>query len=460
MKRQVQQRKIKKPSISVIIFCVFFIYIAFYTISYITKEKIRIYEVYAGSISTENIFTGLILREEEIYTSDYAGNVNYFLMDGTRASVGSTIYTVDETGRVASMINSLNSGDNAMSAANLSLVRSAMFNYKKEYDDSEFYKLYDLKSRLSSVVIDSVNENIINNLDSIIRDTASDNLFKMIRAQKTGVVVYYTDGYEKMLPLEVKPEYFDSNNYTKENLRTTDITVAGSPVYKQITSEDWIIMIRLNDKIIKDYGLAEKKQVRIRFVKEDITTYANFEIITTGAGTFGKLSLSKYMIQFANERYVDIELSVSASNGLKIPTSSVITKEFFTIPVEYASEMVNSKVVFVREYQDKKGNIVTEAKEYPVYAEIDGLYYVDKNQFSYGDTIKVFETQKSYNISSTGSLEGVYCVNTGYAAFRRIERMDQNSEYIIVKNGTKYGLSTYDHIILNGSTVSEDQIIY
>lgn len=460
MKRELAQRKIKRPSIAVVFFLVVLIYIAFYTITYLSKEKISIYEVYAGSISTDNVFSGLILREEEIFTSDYAGNINYFLLDGTKASVGSTIYTVDETGRVASMIDSISSGDNSMSEANLSIVRGAMFNYKKEYEDSEFYKLYDLKQKLSSVVLDSVNENIINNLDDIIRDTASDNLFKMIRSTKSGVVVYYTDGYEDMTVEKLTADSFNTDDYVKNNLRTTDIIVAGNPAYKQITSEDWSIIIRLNDKIIKDYDLAEKKQVKIRFVKEDITTYANFEIVTTGAGTFGKLTLSKFMIQFANERFVDIELTVSANTGLKIPTSSVITKEFYVIPTEYATETVNSKVVFLHEYMDDSGKVITESKDYPVYAEIDGLYYVDKREFSFGDQIKTYDSNKTYSISTTQMLEGVYCVNMGYAVFKRIEKLDENSEYIIIKNGTKYGLSTYDHIILNGSTVSEDQIIY
>jgi hypothetical protein len=459
-KKRRRRQKLKKPAIAVIFFAVVLLYIAGYTISYLSKEKISVYEVSAGSISTNNVFTGIALREETVFTSDYAGNINYFLRDGQRAAVGTTIYTVDETGRVASMIESLNTGDNSMSAANLSIVRSAMSNYKEDYDDGEFYKLYDLKTKLESTVTDSVNENVINNLDDIIKNTASDNLFKMIKSQKTGVVVYYTDGYENMTVEQLTADSFDKDKYEKNNLRAESITVAGSPVYKQITSEDWSIIIRLNDKMIKDYNLAEKKQVQIRFVKEDITTYANFEIVTTGAGTFGKLTLSKFMIQFANDRFVEIELSVSANSGLKIPTSSVINKEFYTIPVEYATDTSSSKVVFLHEYADSNGKIITESSQYSVYAEIDGLYYVDKDDFSYGDSILTYDSNDRYTVSKTATLEGVYCINTGYAVFKRIERLDENSEYIIVKTGTKYGLSTYDHIILNGSTVAENQIIY
>lgn len=491
-KRIKRYQKIKKTYVTVIFFSFVFLYMMVSIFQYLSKEKISIYEVYAGSISTDSVFTGIALREEMVYTSDYAGNINYFLREGSRAAVGSIVYTVDETGRVADMIASLSAEDNAMSSANLSIVRNAMTNYKKEYDDENFYKLYDLKSRLSSTVADSVNENIINNLDDIIKNTASDNLFKMIRADKTGIVVYYTDGYEDKTVETLKESDFIRENYVQTNLRTDAIAVQGSPVYKQLTSEDWSIVIKLTDQTIKDYGLADKKQVRFRFVKEDITTYANFEIVTTAFGTYGKLSLSKYMIQFVNERFVDIELILSAEDGLKIPTSAVISMDFYLIPVEYAilgmdendfyvnnadgtrkrltdeevTELMenrllkNSKVSVLCESSGKDGSVTTQTINSSIYAIIGGMVYVDQRDFNPGDRIIKMDSTDRYIISDSAVLEGVYCVNLGYAVFRRIERIDQNLEYVIIRNNTKYGLSTYDHIILNGSTVSPDQIIY
>ena len=44
--------------------------------------------------------------------------------------------------------------------------------------------------------------------------------------------------------------------------------------------------------------------------------------------------------------------------------------------------------------------------------------------------------------------------------FRRIEVLYENEEYCIVKNGTQYGLSVYDHIALDGKTAVEQKIIY
>lgn len=57
-------------------------------------------------------------------------------------------------------------------------------------------------------------------------------------------------------------------------------------------------------------------------------------------------------------------------------------------------------------------------------------------------------------------LEGVYCINQGYAVFRRIEILDQNEEYAIVSKNTAYGLARYDHIVRNADKVDEEEILY
>ena len=50
------------------------------------------------------------------------------------------------------------------------------------------------------------------------------------------------------------------------------------------------------------------------------------------------------------------------------------------------------------------------------------------------------------------TLEGVYCINQGYAVFRRIEVLDQNEEYAIVSK--KYRLM----VSLDMTTLYETQI--
>lgn len=451
----------KGPRIIVILFSFMLIYITSFVIKYMTKEKVDIHEVVTGSINANNTYTGIALRQEEVFYSEYAGNINYFVREGERASINSIVYTVDETGKVASMIESLNTGDNAMSQTNQTIVRNALSSYKTSNSDMRFSEIYELKEKLEQVVSDSVNENIINNLGDIIRDTGSENLFRYAKAQKTGIVVYNTDGYEGLTVEQLNESYFKKENYQKTNLRSENIVVAESPVYKMITSEDWQIAIPLTNEQIAQQGLAEKKNVQIRFVKDDITTYANFSIVPTGGGTYGVLSLNKYMIQFASDRFVDVEIITSSASGLKIPVSSIVEKEFFLIPEAYATTGGNrSTIGFLREHADSDGKIVTEYCDVDVYALVDGNYYVDKSDFSYGDSILMTDSNERYTVTNVGVLKGVYTVNKGYAVFRRIEIMEQNKEYAVVQTGVSYGLSAYDHIVLDGTKVEEHQIIY
>ena len=57
-------------------------------------------------------------------------------------------------------------------------------------------------------------------------------------------------------------------------------------------------------------------------------------------------------------------------------------------------------------------------------------------------------------------LEGVYCINKGYAVFRKVVIIDQNEEYCIVESGTTYGIAQFDNIVSDSSTVKEEEILY
>ena len=63
-------------------------------------------------------------------------------------------------------------------------------------------------------------------------------------------------------------------------------------------------------------------------------------------------------------------------------------------------------------------------------------------------------------LRETAPLQGVYNVNKGYAVFRKVEILFQNQEYTIVDTGTNFGISLYDHIALDASSIAENEIIH
>ena len=451
----------KKPRAAVIIFTIILVYLIAFTSMYISKSKVRTYEVYAGALTSNSIYKGIALRTEKVFNSSFSGNINYYIREGVKAKVGDTIYTVDETGRVAEILSQLDNDKNSLSVDNLKIIKSTLNSFKVDYSCDEFSKVYDLKADINSTVLQSINENIISNLDSIVSKTGSQNLFQTVKSDASGVIEYTIDGYENLNEDKLSSSIFNKNNISKSNLKTESIIVANNPVYKIITSEDWSVYIPLTQADIDKYELAGKTVVQIRFVKDNINTNADFSIITKNGEMYGKLSLNKYMIRYANERFLDIELIASSSSGLKIPVTSLVDKDFYTIPKEYLTTGGNSNAYgFLCEHMNSDGTLSTEFKEVNVYSTTDTLCYVNTSDFTLGDNIVKTNSTLRYSIGATSSLKGVYCVNTGYTTFRRVEIMEQNKEYCVVKKNTTYGISVYDHIILDGYNIKENVIIY
>lgn len=77
-----------------------------------------------------------------------------------------------------------------------------------------------------------------------------------------------------------------------------------------------------------------------------------------------------------------------------------------------------------------------------------------------GSYLILTDSQERFQVGMTDTLQGVYNINKGYTQFRQISILSQNEEYTLVEEGTSYGLTVYDHIVLNGATVDEDEIIY
>ena len=87
-------------------------------------------------------------------------------------------------------------------------------------------------------------------------------------------------------------------------------------------------------------------------------------------------------------------------------------------------------------------------------------YSLPKSLFEIGDYIIMPDSAEKYAISKKAALIGVYNINKGYADFKQITILNQNEEYAIVKSNTEYGLSVYDHIVLDGNSVNENDFIY
>ena len=137
-----------------------------------------------------------------------------------------------------------------------------------------------------------------------------------------------------------------------------------------------------------------------------------------------------------------------------------LIKSFFIVPQQYFTKGGNSNSQgLLIESNDDTGEKVQKFIPTDIYYSTDECYYVCEADLTKGTKVIDPAGGDSYVISDTEKLKGVYNINKGYAVFRMIDIQYQNSEYSIIARNTSYGLSQYDHIALDGSCITENEVI-
>ena len=151
---------------------------------------------------------------------------------------------------------------------------------------------------------------------------------------------------------------------------------------------------------------------------------------------------------------------LSDTSGLKIPNTALTEKNFFLLPKDYLTKggEDNSNGIMCR-YEDEDGEFVTKFIAVAVAQEKGNSYYIAAEELLGEEIVLKPDSNETYTLNKQEPLQGVYNINRGYAVFRRVEVLFQNEEYSIVGTGTKYGISLYDHIALDASRITENEII-
>lgn len=449
-----------RNDIGKLIFGVIFLYLLINIFIYMGHEKIQFYEVAEGGIVNDRPYTGLILREEQVYNADNSGYINYYLREGKRASVGSRVYSLDETGRLDSLLKEHGVENQTLSDENLADLKKQLSSFVTSRSDEDFGAIYDARYTLEAAVMEYSSFSALDQLDQIARESGI--VFEQVVSPQSGVVSYGFDSYESLKTEEVETASFDRSAYTKTFHKSGDLIESGTPAYKIATSENWSVVFPLTEEDRALYG--DKSSLEVEFKDHSIETTASFSIFTGKDGSvFGKLDFNKYMAQFITDRFVNFEIRQDQAKGLKIPVSAVTEKNFYQIPRDFVTQGGDSTDSGVnKEIYDANG---TTAVFTPIEIGFDDeeFYYIavqEDGPLKAGDYIVKPDSQERFQVGSTRALKGVFNINKGYTVFKEIEILDSNSEYYTIKKGASYGLSVYDHIVLDASLVTEGQILY
>lgn len=461
----VKIKKYKKPlniNYGMIFFGVILLYVIVCVVLYFNSSHLIGYEVKEGSLSTNYTYRGIILRDETSVSAESSGYINYYAREGERVANGNLVYTIDATGKLSEYLSSNDSSDQQLSDSKLNEFKNEIIDYMHGFTTSNFESVYDFKYSMSGTVLKLANSDVMEGITSLYNNTDYSSSIHFCNASQTGIVAYWTDGYENLTTDTITEACFDEANYEKTQFIANQLIEQGEVIYKISDNENWSVVIPIEEE--KGRELEALEYVKVRFLKNQYESWAGIKLINGTDGKFYlQLSFTNSMITFIKDRYINIELLINEETGLKIPNSSIVQKEFYLIPEEYitkSGENGNNGVLKLSYSED--GQTYSEFIETDLYSfdKETKEYYLDVSVLENGDQIIKPDSQDTYTISKRATLIGVFNINKGYADFKQINILYQNEEYSIVKSNTQYGLNVYDYIVLNAESVTDNQFVY
>ena len=432
-------------NIGTLLFGAIFIYMIITVLVYLTAKHTTTYEVTAGSISGNYRYTALALKSEEIVNADYSGYITYYARNGAKCGAGMPVCSIDEYAKSAQS-RTVEFTDDEYEA-----LGGYMASFALHFNDSAYQDVYNFKSEMEGYVLQ--------NTDS---PNASQYLLNQVAAPSSGFVSYMIDGMESVTESDLTQSMFNRTGYSAQNLRLNEQVHMGDPLYKLVKGEEWYLYFPVSTQLATE--LEDRSTIRFRFLKDDTTFQAGFSILMSDGEYYGRIALRNSLVRYVNDRYLDIELLMDSKKGLKIPTSAIAEKTFCRIPEDYVIENVNSvnEITLLRERFRKDDSSSVSYVTATVYDKQDGYYLVSKDLFRAGDYLQQTGSSKKRQITDEDmvQVQGVFNINKGYAVFREVTLIDANEEFCIVEPYSPYGLAAHDYIVLDASTVKDDDIIY
>lgn len=447
-------------NIGFIVFAIIFVYLTITIIVNLMKETVSVCRVEEGQIVNSASFTGVCIRDEDVINANGSGYINFYVGEGDKVANSGNIYLLSQNPPQVSSAKSFDeteaSGTTAFSTTAYSDIRDQITVFSKNYTDSQFSQVYSLGYNLQSLSTEMVSAAKIQDYQ------ASTSGGQVVKTTQSGIVSYSYDGYENLTVEAVTKEVISDSAYEQHQINPYTYIESGQPAYKLVHSHQWQIVIPLNED--QTSQLTDVTSVNLTFKKDNIETVSDFYIRQGSDGTYGVLTLNDYMVRYIAERYVDIEIIFEEASGLKIPTSALLSKDFYQIPIQYlVTDNRSYESGFYCERTNENGETVADFRTTGIYYQDEEYFYVSMDDYSLGDYIgkvNAGSEDERFRIGATGQLYGVYNVNKGYTQFEIVKILHRNSDYCIVEENLNYSVALYDNIVLNSETVSENQIVY
>ena len=172
-------------------------------------------------------------------------------------------------------------GENSLSERELDEFRNEIINFVHGFDSTLYDSTYDIKYSLKNTVLKLANTNMLENISGM-NGTSGVNI-NYFYAPYTGIVSYWTDGYEELTAGDVTEDIFDTKNgYEKKQVLNNSLLAVGDAVYKLTTSENWSLVIPV--EAARGAQLSEEGYIKVKFLKNQYESWAAVKLLTNADG--------------------------------------------------------------------------------------------------------------------------------------------------------------------------------
>lgn len=409
-----------------------FVLLYYYTeyLRFNTNIRYKSYEVRIGELIDSKKYSGMILREENVFRNEKSGYIYFYNSNLKRVKKNEHIYSIKES-EFTFQNKLLSDSDLKNIEENIDMLNSTI-------TDESFLNLYSVKSE-----IEAINREISFNYDKLVYDNIVENGY----VDCAGVISYNIDGYENINMMNFEAN-LKKNNVDDITMSQNYYVNENTNIYKIVTSPDYNIMFQSQDELIKNN---EEKKVDVYIINKDIETSGILKKITNENGKeYYSLTLNKYLEETLDERFVDFIINNKKSVGLKIPNTALKIVECYKVSkhmISQNSKIKTNTITIIK--NDKSKNVVVD-----VLKEDENYLYISKenNNLNFGD-ILINKNNEKYVLSDTEKIYGVYSIESGYTFFKTIDIIDSSSDYCIAKLNMPQGLKPYEMIVLNSNLV-------
>lgn len=437
-----------------------------------------------GGIDTPARYTGLIVRDEYVITSDRTGQPFYQFSEGDYISKNAVVCTVKDTSSTVALEDKLDKLDKDIlksqkSRSDLSVfsediarieenIQGAVDSYAGKTTKTDASYFYDLKEQVQGFMTQRNEIWLTENVDSLTQLTEEKTQYEQqlaqsmssIRSEESGILAFSYDGLEETFT----PETLDG--VTKGQIggsKTKYISKAkavaqGDPLFKIVTSNLWYIVSYLPNSEVLNWKKGQSKILNLQLDDDVLKINTKIESIELGDKET-KVVFSSYeqMDRFIGRRVVEFYFEQTTIEGLKVPNDAIVEKSLIRLPKDCITESLGNKGVLLVNGSNAKFLAIT------IVSYDDEYDYINQNgELKLGDVILrgTGENAVHYTVSDLTPKPGVYVANSSMAKFVPIDIIDQNQEYAIIRSGTAYGLQAYDLIVSDAKNITDGQNLY